>query len=169
MEFKNEDINIRIIGDRRRGIWANLVAPRNARSTQTAGRIGTEASRHTLLAVALIAALRSISRRTIEQLQADPRKKLRIRVATLDADFGPAMMALLKKQISAAKIGKNFEHELVRLLRKFDVQFVNADNGALLALHNWANVHMFAENFIAAVPAAFRPVAASQLTPSHQL
>jgi hypothetical protein len=169
MQFNDEHIKIRIVADQHRGIWANLVAPRNGRSTQTAGRVNGDASYRMLLIIALIAALRSISRRTIELVEADPHKKLRIHVATRNARFGPTVKSLLRGDDISTKIGKDFKSELIRFFDKFDIVFVDKDHGGLLTLVNWANSNMFAEDFIAAVPAPFKPVVVSQLTPHHQL
>lgn len=137
------DIDIRIVADRRRGLWAHKISARSQRAVQVTGRVNAEASRNTLLTVALIAALRGVSRRTIETLQPNPNEKVSIRVATLEPDFGSGVERLMNASsqldTKQLKVGKNLVAELLRLLQKFDVEIVHEpDHTGLLGMLNWS-------------------------------
>lgn len=163
------DITIRIVADRRRGIWAHMFAHRGVRAIQQAGRISSTASRHTLLAVALLSTLRGITRKRLERLQITNRKA-RILVQTLDADFGPAVVELLKQPKTKTKIGRNFRDELIWVCRRFDLAFENGeDEGALLSLLNWSRNGVFGERYLETTPRPFQAIAASQFAPVSQI
>lgn len=163
------DVEIRIVADRRRGIWSYMLIPRGQRSVQVAGRLNAEASRFTLFAAALIAASRSITKRKIEALQIARRRKLLVRVTTFEENFGPVIIALLKGNSGIpGKVGNNFRGEILRQCSRFDLVFeTDKDHGALLTLLNWSRNSVFSERYLEETPAPFRPILASQLVPNR--
>jgi len=68
IDFRTEDALIVVAANKRTGLWANSTTIRGSKNQKSGGQLETVASTHSLLTVALVAALRNISNRDISSL-----------------------------------------------------------------------------------------------------
>ena len=146
IDFDKYDGQILLSAEKRRGIWATNTVLRGSRAIKTAGRLPTVATAHTLLVVALISALRNITRAQAEELVSSSNlgiRKARIKVVTTDEAFVAALTAMLKRQKNGTpplRAAKNFLIELARQLVRFDVtlEAANRKSARHRTLKNWS-------------------------------
>ena len=140
----------------------------HAKSVRTAGQAPTSTSAHGLLTLALINALKNISKRTARQSGRDLLTlKTSLRIVTTDPTFADALRALMAgdKATLASKpfrAGRNLLALLARELARFEVTLETDTEDAkyqFQALGNWAKLHVRDPREIEKLPAILSPVA----------
>jgi len=138
-----------LIGARRdRGIWVNQIQFVGSRVVRNGGRLNNSATNHTLLAVALLSALRSISLRTASELvrkRHDGRVKPVLLLKSLDQSFLPSLSALMRNaQEQKLRAAKSLYGPLLKQLGRFKVVFeTERENNAILACIDFASKNIF--------------------------
>ena len=154
--------------DQKRGIWTNSVTTSLGRSVRTSGTIFSAASRHTLQAIGLTSALRSITNKEAAIL-ADKAgvAKPRLIITSTDDTFLKALPALMKGDRTAKPLraGKNFLGLLGRQLVRFQLDFVPLPEGDFIGdkLKNWAYRLYPDKALIGTIPAFLIPSAVSKV------
>jgi hypothetical protein len=120
-----------------RAVWANQLKM-NGRTLRTAGRLSA-ASDHTLLTIALTAALRSITLADVAKMGTRRTSgKPRVFVLCSDASFLDGLKAKINRQSEPKfRAGRNFLLELARQLARFEIVFEHLER-PFFALQNWA-------------------------------
>lgn len=168
IDFNTEDALIVVAADKRKGVWSNNSLVRNQRNVKTAGSLPTMASAHTLLTVALVAALKSITRRNISKLiEGTTRIKPTVVVASQDRSFLAAINSIVqnegKETANPLHAGKNFLSILKDQLWRFHLVTRSPEDGdfTILALADWANKQLAAPKLIAGIPPSLAPTIVS--------
>jgi hypothetical protein len=169
--FETHDGSVTLAFDRRKGIWAYSLFTKTARAIRTAGQISTEASAHTLQAIALTAALRSITRAQANRLaQFAKLKKPRLVITSLDRDFLEALQAKMRNDkdvmaVNPLRASKQFLTVLAQQLSRFDLTFETPEDGDVLnsVLQNWAVNHLVDKKLVKNLPPALSPSLISQM------
>lgn len=176
IDFARYDGAIHLEADRRRGLWATQSLIRGKRTVRNAGQLPTTASAHTLHVVALMAALRDISRAQAAELVRDADivglVKPRLLVICTDESFCDALQAKIQGQRSdkPLRCGKQFLIELARQLARFDVSWVtDPESNACKTLRNWASKVLLAPSLLSTIPPILLPSVVSAVigSPVH--
>ncbi len=155
IDFDNYEGRVLLAADRRRGVWANETLFRGSRNVRNAGQVPTTASSHTLLTVALTAALRNIHKAAANRLVSTATQKIkkpRLLVASIDATFCDALKVKMKRT------GQNGP-ELVR----FEITLHTGERPAVLTLKNWSWTAIIDPKTIPTIPPVLLPSAVSTL------
>lgn len=172
VDFTKLDGRIELTADRRRGVWASQTIVYNAKSVRTAGQAPASTSAHGLLTLALINALKNISKRMANRsIHGRLVTKTRLQIVTTDATFADALRALMAgdKSTMAAKpfrAGRNFLMMLAKELSRFDVTLetdAEDETYRFRALSNWAQLHVRDPREIEKLPAILSPVAVAHI------
>ncbi len=162
-EFFDEfDGRLVVTSNRHRGIWANIVVLRNARTTKNAGMIPHATATHdTLLAIALTSALSGVSPEAVRNIrELTGRVKPRIQIHTTSQTFADIVTTALSAKLDPRKNGfrcaHNFVLPLFRQLMRFDVSFAIDQPKANAKFRQWA------VNTLTRDAATFAPVFAPQ-------
>jgi hypothetical protein len=143
VDFSKFEARILLSSDRRSGVWASETLTKGKTRIRNAGQLPADASSHSLLVVALMAALRSISKRDATRLVEDADwviTKPRVLVVSRSADFGDALHGKVNGQNGKLlRAGKQFMRELARQVVRFDLTFdTDEENKPILNLRKWA-------------------------------
>jgi hypothetical protein len=166
VDFDLHEGLILLSADDSRGLWAFQSSIRGSRPSRTAGSLPTSASRHTLLAVGLTAALQSITKKQAAGLVSTAKTSIvkpRLCIVSTDPTFADALQAKMKGHAGRPlRTGKNFLIELARNLARFQVTLdTEVENYGVAALRRWAAQTIADPK--AYTPDAFAPTAASCL------
>ena len=137
---------------------------RGARTVRTAGQMPTTATAHSLLTVALLNTLNSISRGQAYKLS--PNGKMRLVIASSDAEFVNGLNFLVQNGDAATlRSGKNFLNTLAKKLDRFDVKAMlpDADDKGVLILANWLSVNALHPASFGDLPVSIAPNVISQI------
>jgi hypothetical protein len=162
------DGEIRILSNRRRGIWCYSSQLRFGPLTRIAGRASVSATTHSLLVIALQAALKSIGKNTAGKLAGQRKPKIRVLVS--DAAFVDALKAKIagRQELISSKplrSGRNFLHQLAKQIARFDLEFVtdlDDEQHRFQALNHWSKLHVLSPGEQELLPSYLLPVAVAQ-------
>lgn len=163
INFRDTEGLVQLAADKRRGVWASQLLLRGARTVRTAGQLPTTASAHSLLTVALLNTLNSISRSQVARLASG---KARLVVLSSDAQFVNGLNLLVQNGDAAIlRSGKNFLTTLVKKLDRFDVTAMlpDADDKGVLILGNWLTVNALHPASFGDLPVSIAPNVISQI------
>ncbi len=157
--------------DERKGIWGSELNIRiNKRTIRTSGSLSPSASAHTLQLIALVSALRAITKsqaRTLSKQSWD--NKPRIQVFTHDKSFADALVTVCHGRASdepkpKLRAGRNFAGTLTEQLRRYMLTTAGpeADDNSCLELRDWAVQHND-RRFMDALPAVLAPRVVTEL------
>ncbi len=169
IDFDNYEGRVLLAADRRRGVWANETLFRGSRNVRNAGQVPTTASSHTLLTVALTAALRNIHKAAANRLVSTATQKIkkpRLLVASIDATFCDALKVKMKRTGQngpAFRAGKNFLMALAQQLVRFEITLHTGERPAVLTLKNWSWTAIIDPKTIPTIPPVLLPSAVSTL------
>jgi hypothetical protein len=164
-----------LIGARRdRGIWVNQIQFVGSRVVRNGGRLNNSATSHTLLAIALLSALRSISLKAASELLSkrhDGRAKPVLLVRSIDRTFLPSLAALMRNaQEQKLRAAKSLYGPLVHQLTRFKVVFeTERDNNAILACINFASKNIFHPTDVVDLSPALVPSVTNGLSNEFQM
>jgi len=170
LDFEKHDVLVLLACDHRKGVWASECFVKNSKTVRNAGQISTTASAHTLQLIALVNALRSVSKsQAIRLVDAAPRgtSRPRVLVTSLDATFIEALQTMTddsnRESMNPLRVGKNFLTLLAQQRERFtlDIQPLPADDNSGLVLLNWARKNVVSPRLIANLPLSLFPTAAS--------
>ncbi|HEV2133394.1 MAG TPA: hypothetical protein VGR47_03955 [Terracidiphilus sp.] len=134
------------------------------RTIRNAGRMNTEASKHTLALTALIAALRSVTKAEYADM-VDLGKNARPHVSLIvdDASFAEALDITNTSPDAQLKAGANFIEEYQRVQRRFrfTVEY-SEDDHRIFSAKRWARIHLPDSSNFDAADLIFTPRAVSQ-------
>jgi hypothetical protein len=139
------DAQLLIVAHSRKGIWAADLKLGGKPSRWSAGSLPTTATAHSLLAVAIVAALRPLPHRALMELSdyADRRGfRPRLEIVVNDPTFVEALEAAKKQDATGKpfKAGKNFLVSLAQQLARWEITLAtNPESKHLFALGNWAS------------------------------
>lgn len=163
INFRDTEGLVQLAADKRRGVWASQLLLRGARTVRTAGQLPTTASAHSLLTVALLNTLNSISRAQASRLAPG---KARLVVLSSDAQFVNGLNLLVQNGDAATlRSGKNFLTTLAKKLDRFDVTAMlpDADDKGVLILGNWLTVNALHPASFGDLPVSIAPNVISQI------
>ena len=132
------------LGARRaKGLWANQLQTFGTPVVRNGGRWNSSASNHSLLAVAAISGLRSISNRMAADLiskRRDGRNKASLLIKSNDATFLPALEALIKRQDGPQlKVIRSLHKSLAHQISRFQLSFALEEQcPPIAAVLDWA-------------------------------
>jgi len=165
----NQQGQIMLVADKRKGLHASSTIHLAAmKSLRVAGQLPTTASQHTLLVVALVTALRMITKAQAEKMISRNGKltKPRLQVVVPDASFADAIQRVGQTDAPRLRAGKNFLGILGKQLKRFDIDFVTVsgdDLKPLFGLLSFAQQSIVAPKLLAEIEVSLAPRAASQL------
>ncbi|HEY1647489.1 MAG TPA: hypothetical protein VGF96_05890 [Terracidiphilus sp.] len=160
-EHESHDITVQIAADRRKHFWVNSVSLKRGRSTRTSGFAPREAGQHSLLAIAIVQALLSVSNKDRLRLTTfNTTRKPSVEILVRDVDFVASIRALVSNDDPRPfgfRAGRNFWSVLVKQLRRFQVtvKVVPLDDGRIGALKVWGATTVVAPRETTDVPAIF--------------
>ena len=157
-------IFVQIAGDHRKHTWAGSVFINRMRSTRACGMAPLGASQQTLLAIALISSLRSVTKGHVHRLIGDSKLKPVLNVMTNDENFAATIRAFAAgTKVEGFKFGRNFLHDLHKQLRRFhiSVDVVPEDNARIAALRAWSVNTVHDSRKASEAPPVFQPSAVS--------
>lgn len=170
VDFDKCDGQILLFASPRRGIWSyEIVLKNNSRNTRTAGQAPTSTSAHGLLVLALLSALKSISKRQASKAVTHRTNKVRLNIVSSDRTFADALRAMMLNDMTILvnkpfRAGRNLLRPLARELARFDVTLTtDADDESYLfqALGNFARLHVRDPKELASLPSILVPVVVS--------
>jgi hypothetical protein len=146
---------IAICCDSKMGIYGSHSFLKGKKTERLASRVSTEMSGHGLLTLAVIAVLRSVSRKAQAAMLRDTKQRVpRIQIVTDNTIFAAAFAARIQKKQTpttpALRIGKNFDILLNRILKNFtiDVVMIPAGDRQIGDLRNWAVRSLDTRNYV---------------------
>lgn len=166
--FSTHDGEIRLLSNRRRGVWIYESRLKIGPKNKVAGQAPTTASSHSLLVIALTSSLKAISRNLADKMTGQRKPKLRIIVA--DSTFADALQAQIdgnKEAIARTPLraGKQFLQQLAKQVARFDLELVtdHDDRGYLFsALARFAKLHLRSPRELEQLPAYLLPAVIAQ-------
>jgi hypothetical protein len=164
IDFRETDGLVQLAADKRRGIWGSQLLIRGTRTVRTAGQLPTTASAHSLLTVALLNSLNSISRGQAAKLA--PIGRMRLIVLSSDAQFVNGLNMLVQNvDASTLRSGKNFLDILAKKIERFDVKAMlpDANDKGVLILGNWLSVNALHPASFGDLPVSIAPNIISQI------
>jgi hypothetical protein len=169
VDFEKFDGQISLWADRRRGIWCNEIVFNGTRNSRTGGQAPTSTSAHGLLVLALINALRSVSKRQAAKAAGSRQVKPRLNIVSCNQKFCDALRAMTRNDKATLakrpfKAGRNFLRPLARELARFEVSLTtDADDSSyrFQGLGNFARLHVRDPKELAAFPQMLVPVVVS--------
>jgi hypothetical protein len=149
-----------------KGIWAADMKLGSKPARWFAGNISTNASAHSLFSVAIIAALRPLSHRTLMELSKSAKRfglRPRLEIVTNNPSFSEALEAAMKGQNTPAKhlkTGKNFLITLAGQLARWEFTLtVEPESKYIYSLGNWAAKSVLDPT----IPLTFTPAVIAEL------
>ena len=169
VDTSNFEGQIAVACDSRKGIYASHSFLKGRKTERLASRVSTEMSAHGCLTLAVIAVLRSVSKKAqAKMLQGTNQKFARIQLVTDSPVFAAAFTARVgKKQTPTTpqlRIGKNFDILLNRILSRFtiDVAMLPVGDRQIDELRAWAVRSLDTKNY-ADVPSVLIPAAIAHI------
>jgi DNA-binding NarL/FixJ family response regulator len=167
-DSSTHDGEIRLLSNRRRGVWIYESRLKIGPKNKVAGQAPTTASTHSLLVIALTSSLKAISRNLADKMTGQRKPKLRIIVA--DSTFIDALKAQIDGDKAAIeriplRAGKQFLRELARQLSRFSIELVTdqEDKGYLFsAMALFAKRHLLSPRELDQLPAYLLPAVVAQ-------
>lgn len=167
-DLKGADAEIRILSNRRRGLWCYDSQLKFGPKTRVAGQVPVESSSHSLLVMALTSSLKSIGRNTAGKLTVQGKPKIRVLVS--DVTFVDALGAKIdgdKASIARTplKSGKNFLLQCAKQIARFELEFVTDledKEHRFKALNHWAKLHVLSPREQEQLPSYLLPAVVSQ-------
>jgi hypothetical protein len=154
--------------DPKRGIYASQTTTKTAlKAIRQAGTLPTTASAHTLLTVALVNALRMVTRKDVAKMSYGlPHgvRKPRLVIISNDPTFLDAVGDFVSKSDNRAvlRAGRNFKDLLGMQLRKFDMTYrTEQENVSALVLGDWAHKAIISPVLLEGVLQSLQPSAVS--------
>jgi hypothetical protein len=132
------------LGARRaKGLWANQLQTFGTPVVRNGGRWNSSASNHSLLAVAAISGLRSITNKMAAEIvnkRKDGRTRPSLLVKATDATFLPALEALIKRQDGPQlKVIRSLHKSLAHQISRFQLSFALEEQcPPIAAVLDWA-------------------------------
>jgi hypothetical protein len=166
VKHQTETASIMIVANASRWVWAYESNFRGLRGFRTAGRAPSNSTPHTILAIALVAALSAIGNNNARSLADDQgRKKPLVIVDTEDRTFGDAITGAVRGNADAPtlRVAKSLHRELARQVMRFDLIFrvprpVNdAGDTPIRFMKQWANKRLRVTEDFDGTPAIFLP------------
>jgi hypothetical protein len=161
IDFSKFDIFVTIGASPRQGHWGSVIVVNGSRSFRACGRL-PQSTAHSLLSIALVSSLKSATRSQVENLLRNKsQRKLRLQIASEDADYVEALRSLVKVQRpdKPLRASKNLFKDLARQLNRFDCDFALVDSDvdhSVSVLRNWAGQKLPDPRTLN-VPAVFLP------------
>lgn len=145
LDFDRHDILIHIAANRREsGIWAVETFAKGLRPTRKAGKQGAGFHNHSLLSLATVNGLRSISKRMRETFAYKAGvSKPRALIVSRNADFIASMQAVGTDTWKPTRSGRNFSSFLAKTLKMYSAEFVletDRDGFTIPQLLQWADL-----------------------------
>jgi hypothetical protein len=167
-DFSAHDGEIRLLSNRRRGVWIYESRLKIGPKNKVAGQAPTTASSHSLLVIALTSSLKAISRNLADKMTGQRKPKLKIIVA--DSTFADALQAKIESNKEAIartplRAGKQFLLQLAKQMARFDIELVldQEDKGYLFsALARFAKLHVISPRMQEQLPSYLLPAVVSQ-------
>ena len=171
VDFNKFHGQVMLSADRRNGVWANQVILNHAKSVRTAGQAPTSTTAHGLQTLALVNALKGVSKRQARHASDRLTNKTSLLIVTTDSTFVDALRALIerdKKTLAAKRFraGRNLFALLARELARFEVTLETDLEDAkyqFRALSNWAKLQVRDPREIEKLPKILSPVAVSHV------
>lgn len=172
IDFTKFEGQVMLTADRRRGVWASQVILNHAKSVRTAGQAPTSTSAHGLQTLALVNALKGISKRQARYAGSDRlTNKTSLLIVTTDPTFSDALRALIARDRATLgakpfRAGRNLFALLARELARFEVTLETDLEDAkyqFRALSNWAKLQVRDPREIEKLPKILSPVAVAHV------
>jgi hypothetical protein len=155
--------------DSKKGIYGSHSFLKGRKTERLASRTSTEMSAHALLTLAVIAVLRSVSRKAQAAMIRDTKERMpRIQVVCDSPVFQAAFTARIANKQNAVtphlKLGKNFSKLLTQVLKHFiiDVVMIPPGDRQIDELRTWAVRSLDTRNYVD-VPSVLIPAAIAHI------
>jgi len=161
-----DDVIVKVVGNRKTGLWGSTTLRRGTGERRTAGRLNTHSTNHTLQTVALVTSLKAISRNDVTRLlQGSDKAKPRLVIAAQDATFVDALQQFIGQKVATKPIraAKGLHDVLRRQLDRFDVTVRSPENTdfSIMGLYAWAAKTVLSPIQLDGIPPSLAPLAIS--------
>jgi len=134
---------ILIGASRAKGLWANQLQVLGSPVTRNGGRLSSTATNHSLLTIALVSGLRSITNKMSADLvskRRNGRNKPSLLIKSIDPTFLPALTSAMQKQPGPTlRAIRSLHQPLAKQLSRFKLVLEREEqNPAILAALDWA-------------------------------